>query len=32
MLPDTMLVDSYLSFGKVPEWKGVEIKYTRKAQ
>ncbi|HLW75992.1 MAG TPA: DUF1579 family protein [Bryobacteraceae bacterium] len=28
--PDAMLVASYLSFGKVPEWKGVEIKYTRR--
>ncbi len=28
--PDAMLVASYLSFGTVPEWKGVEIKYTRK--
>jgi hypothetical protein len=27
---DTMLVDSYLSFGKVPEWKGLQIKYTRR--
>ena len=29
---DAMIVASYLSFGKVPEWKGVEIKYTRKAK
>jgi hypothetical protein len=29
---DAMLATSYLSFGKVPEWKGVEIKYTRKAK
>jgi len=29
---DTMVVTSYLSFGTVPEWKGVEIKYTRRAQ
>ena len=29
---DSMYVASYLSFGKVPEWKGVEIKYTRRAQ
>jgi len=29
---DTMVVTSYLSFGKVPEWKGVEIKYTRRTQ
>jgi hypothetical protein len=27
---DTMITASYLSFGKVPEWKGVEIKYTRR--
>jgi hypothetical protein len=27
---DTMMAASYLSFGAVPEWKGVEIKYTRK--
>ena len=27
----SMLATSYLSFGKVPEWKGVEIKYTRKS-
>jgi hypothetical protein len=27
---DTMVATSYLSFGAVPEWKGVEIKYTRK--
>ena len=24
---DTMIATSYLSFGQVPEWKGVEIKY-----
>jgi hypothetical protein len=29
---DTMIATSYLSFGKVPEWKGVEIKYTRRAK
>jgi len=29
---DTMVATSYLSFGMVPEWKGVEIKYTRRAQ
>ena len=29
---DTILAASYLSFGTVPEWKGVEIKYTRKAK
>lgn len=28
--PDSMVASSYLSFGSVPEWKGVEIKYTRK--
>jgi hypothetical protein len=27
---DSMIATSYLSFGAVPEWKGVEIKYTRK--
>ena len=27
----TMTAASYLSFGTVPEWKGVEIKYTRRA-
>lgn len=32
MSADAMIADSYLSFGKVPEWKGVEIKYTRKAK
>ena len=26
---DTMVVTSYLSFGKVPEWKAVEMKYKR---
>jgi hypothetical protein len=29
---DTMVAASYLSFGAVPEWKGVEIKYTRRAK
>jgi hypothetical protein len=29
---DAMIAASYLSFGKVPEWKGVEIKYTRQAK
>jgi len=29
MSADAMIVASYLSFGSVPEWKGVEIKYTR---
>jgi hypothetical protein len=27
---DSMIATSYLSFGAVPEWKAVEIKYTRK--
>ena len=27
---NTMVATSYLSFGKVPEWKAVEIKYTRR--
>ena len=27
---DTMVVASYLSFGKVPEWKAVEIRYKKK--
>ena len=27
---NTMVVASYLSFGKVPEWKAVEIRYTRR--
>ena len=26
----TMTATSYLSFGSVPEWKGVEIRYTRR--
>jgi len=30
--PDAMVAASYLSFGSVPEWKGVEIKYTRRAK
>jgi hypothetical protein len=30
--PDAMTAASYLSFGTVPEWKAVEIKYTRKAK
>jgi hypothetical protein len=30
--PDTMTAISYLSFGSVPEWKGVEIAYTRRAK
>jgi hypothetical protein len=29
---DTMIANSYLSFGNVPEWKAVEIKYTRRAK
>jgi len=29
---DAMVAASYLSFGTVPEWKGVEIKYTRRAK
>jgi hypothetical protein len=29
---DTMIAASYLSFDNVPEWKGVEIKYTRRAK
>ncbi len=29
---DAMVATSYLSFGQVPEWKGTEIKYTRRAQ
>ena len=32
LTPDTMVAASYLSFGTVPEWKGVEIKYTRRAK
>jgi hypothetical protein len=28
--PDSMIAASFLSFGKVPEWKAVEIKYTRR--
>ena len=28
--PDRMTAVSYLSFGSVPEWKGVEIAYTRR--
>ena len=28
--PDAMTAVSYLSFGSVPEWKGVEIRYTRR--
>jgi hypothetical protein len=27
---DAMVAASYLSFGQVAEWKGVEIKYTRR--
>ena len=29
---DAMIAASYLSFGKVPEWKAVEIRYKRRAQ
>jgi Protein of unknown function (DUF1579) len=29
---DSMIATSYLSFGSVPEWKGVEIKYTRRTK
>jgi hypothetical protein len=29
---DAMTAASYLSFGSVPEWKGVEIKYTRRSK
>jgi hypothetical protein len=29
---DAMIAASYLSFGSVPEWKAVEIKYTRRAK
>ena len=28
---DTMVVASYLSFGKVPEWKALEIRYKKRA-
>ena len=28
--PDSMIAASYLSFGAGPEWKGVEIRYTRR--
>lgn len=28
--PNTMVVASYLSFGNVPEWKAVEIRYSRR--
>jgi len=28
--PDAMVAASWLSFGQVPEWKAVEIKYTRR--
>jgi hypothetical protein len=31
-LADAMVAASYLSFGSVPEWKSVEIKYTRRAK
>jgi hypothetical protein len=29
---DSMVATSYLSFGTVPEWKAVEIRYTRKVK
>jgi uncharacterized protein DUF1579 len=29
---DTMVATSYLSFGAVPEWKAVEIKYARRSK
>ena len=29
---DAMTASSYLSFGSVPEWKAVEIKYTRRSR
>ena len=29
---DAMVATSYLSFGRVPEWKGVEINYTRRSE
>jgi hypothetical protein len=29
---DAMIATSYLSFGKVPEWKAVEIRYTLRAK
>jgi hypothetical protein len=29
---DAMIATSYLSFGAVPEWKGVEMKYTRRVR
>ena len=32
MSGDTMIATSYLSFGTVPEWKGVEITYTRRSK
>jgi hypothetical protein len=32
MSAEAMIATSYLSFGKVPAWKGVEIKYTRRAR
>lgn len=30
--PNAMVAASYLSFGKVPEWKAVEMRYTRTAK
>ena len=32
MSAEGMIATSYLSFGQVPEWKGVEIRYTRGAK
>jgi hypothetical protein len=32
MSADAMIATSYLSFGTVPEWKSVEIKYSRRAK
>jgi hypothetical protein len=32
MSADAMIATSYLSVGNVPEWKGVEIKYTRRTK
>jgi hypothetical protein len=29
---DAMVATSYLSFGAVPEWKAVEIRYTRRSK
>src|SRR5262249_25536312 len=32
MSADRMIASSYLSFGTVPEWKSVEIRYTRRTK